>query len=413
MRITPGKSSLDRNARQRALHAAKRLDQSCEALEPRQMLAADFVASFVDGAMTFPAASDQSVVLRVDNVGPDSANSKPKVRIYASTDDVLDPSDRLVGSGKINEKLTSGAFVTQSFAIRLPASMAVGEYRFIATVDEELRIAEEDDLNNTVVSEQVLITAADIDLAGSVVSAKIQSNLVANQVNKGQVKVSLTASGTATQLRSTKVDVRAFLRPLGASDASQDIAISSAKRQGVHSLLSGKPGETSLNLSIPRSVPQGQYQVVIAIDSANTLAESNEANNLLVLEQTITISPPRVDVAIASGSIQTARNGELRGAISFINLGNTRSNADAQIQFFLVQEGAPDVAISQLVSRKISLKPSGISNLVRLKLSLPADTVAQPGARVVARMVPSSGMNDADPSNNTFDLGQWPLASQV
>lgn len=413
MRIIPGKSSLDRNARQRALDAAKRYDQPFQPLESRQMLAADFVASFVSGAMTLPAASEQAVVIRVDNIGPDQATSKPKVRIYASTDDVLDRSDRLVASGKLDERLTSGAFVEKSFNVRLPASMASGEYRFIATVDEELRIAEEDDLNNTVVSEQVLITAADVDLSGSIVRSKFESNLVADKAGKGELKVSITGAGSASLFKSEKVEVRAFLRPVGASDASRDIAISSSKRQSVKSLMEGEPREVSLSLKIPKGLAEGQYQIVVAIDSGNAISESNETNNLLVVEQTLTIAAPRVDVAIASGSIQTARNGELRGLVSFINLGNTRSNAEAQLQFFLVQEGQDDAAISQLVSRKISLKPSGISSSVRIKLSLPVDTVVHPGARVVARMTPSSAMNDADASNNSFDLGEWPLVSQV
>lgn len=413
MRITPGKSSLDRNARQRALAAAKRYEQSFQPLESRKMLAADFVASFVDGAMTFPAASEQSVVVRVDNIGPDQANAKPKVRIYASTDDVLDASDQLIGSGKLNEKLSSSGFVMQSFAVRLPASLAAGEYRFIATVDEELKVAEENDLNNSVVSELVLITPADIDLSGSLSRSKIDTNLVSGKGAKGEFKVTLTGTGTAVLSKETKVEVRAFLRPAGATDASQDVAISSAKRQSVKSLMSGKSCDVSLNVSIPKDTAIGDYRIVFKIDAPGAIAESNEANNEIAFEQTISIAPARIDVAIASGSIQSARNGEIRAAFSFINLGNTKASSSAQIQIFLVQEGAADVAVSQLVTRKISLKANGISETIRLKLTLPGGTVVAPGARVVARMMPSAELNDADASNNSFDLGEWPQVSQV
>lgn len=413
MRISPGKPCLDRDARRRAVEAAKRYEQSFQPLESRQMLAADFVASFVDGAMTFPAASEQSVVVRVDNVGPDAANAKPKVRIYASSDDILDASDRLVGSGKLNEKLSSSAFVTQAFSVRLPASMAAGEYRFIATVDEELRIAEEDDLNNSVVSEQVLITPADIDFSGSISRSKIDTNLVSGKGAKGEFKVALVGSGSAVLSKETKVEVRAFLRPVGATDASQDVAISSAKRQSVKSLMESHSKDVSLSVSIPKTTAVGAYQIVFKIDAPCSIAESNEANNEIALEQSITIAPARIDIAIAAGSIQTSRNGELRASISFINLGNTKASSSAQIQIFLVQEGSPDVALSQLVSRKISLKANGISESARLKLTLPTGITVQPGARVVARMTPSAGLNDADPSNNSFDLGDWPLVSQV
>lgn len=382
-------------------------------LEQRQLLAADFVASFSAGALTFPIASEQSVVVRVDNIGPDAARGRPEIRVYASSDDVLDSSDRLIGKGRLAERLGPGGFAEQAVNVRLPASMATGSYRFIATVDEKLNIAEEDESNNVVVSEQVLLTNANVDVSVSIASSKLGSELVGDKVNRGSVTVNMMAMGTSTLLKGSRVEVRAFLRLADAVDGSSDIAISSARRESVESLLKSGLRTSTLNVAIPREVAEGAYRVVVKIDAPGALAESNEENNEATLVETIFIAAPRVDLSLSSASFQTVRQGELRGVVNVSNLGNTRSRGEATIQFFVVQEGRADIAVSQAVTRKFELRAGGISSAVRLKVALPAGAVAEPGARLVARMTPSAGVGDTNASNHTFDLGDWPLASQV
>lgn len=116
----------------------------------------------------FGAGGTASGTLTIENLGPGDATSEVAYVIYASTDDVLDPNDKVIGSGSVFP-LPAGVSTTEPFSGTWPGG--TGTYRIFGEV-----ISSEDPIpgnNVRLEAAPVTLTAPEADYTVSSISPGI------------------------------------------------------------------------------------------------------------------------------------------------------------------------------------------------------------------------------------------------
>ena len=98
----------------------------------------------------------------------------------------------------------------------------------------------------------VPVEAGRRDLSGVVRGAVAPTSIVqGTALTNASVSFDISNSGTTNFERNSSASLRAYLRPVGASDSSQDIAVSDSQRESLSSLGKGKSKSKSLKLKMP------------------------------------------------------------------------------------------------------------------------------------------------------------------
>ncbi|MGI4873785.1 MAG: CARDB domain-containing protein [Janthinobacterium lividum] len=238
------------------------------------------------------------------NQGNANAGSH-RVGYYLSTNAILDASDVLLGNSPIAS--VSATYSTSfSSTLTIPAATATGTYYVLFVADDLNQIAESNENNN--LSYQTLqVVAPGIDLT---ISSAYTST--SQSVASGTLSVScyLNNLGT-TSTAANAATVGYYLSTNTIFDAS-DVLMSSSPGVTV-----GANGSVyrSASVTVPTGTTAGTYYVLFVADPSNTVAETNENNNvayqyLLVVAPTIDLYPysPYLSVtyATAGSSITTS-----------------------------------------------------------------------------------------------------------
>ena len=109
-----------------------------ECLEQRTLLAADLVGSVQTTGLpqTLVPGDSQAISVLITNTGASRAHGLVGVKVYLSTDGVLDNSDTLVGSLSpfaVNFGPTQAVAASVTFVV--PASFSAGDYRLLALIE--------------------------------------------------------------------------------------------------------------------------------------------------------------------------------------------------------------------------------------------------------------------------------------
>ena len=221
------------------------------------------------------------------------------------------------------------------------------------------------------------------------------------KVSTATISLSVSNVGNQNFAKSSSASVRAYLRPVGVDDSSQDIAASDVKRESLSSLTSGKSKASSLKLKLPTTLSSGEYRIIVKIDDSGSFSESDESNNTLNSGRTIRIAAPTVDLSFTSSAfIASTRTGQpSRASVSITNLGNSGFKNAATIQFFYVDANGLEVAASGITSKRIDLKVGKVQKFDKLVLSAAPTT---PGSYTLVARV--GGAGDINLTNNAVTV---------
>ncbi|MBS0195186.1 MAG: hypothetical protein JSR77_00350 [Planctomycetes bacterium] len=352
----------------------------------------------------FVPNSEQHVLVSMTNTG--SARLRGVgVAVYVMTGDVADPTvDTLLGRRNFSS-LSAGETETEDVEFRVPGTVSAGTRRIYAVADPSNLVTETTESNNISAPVNASFDVAALDLSGTIRSSRISSNIVAGTATKSTLSYSIHNAGNQQFESRSSAHVRAYLRPVGVDDSSQDIPVSDLKRENLSSLTPGKSRSRELKISIPAGVNPGEYTLVLSFDDSDSLHESDEHNNAVHLEDTIRIAAPTVDLsasrALMTGSLASGRGARAEAFVT--NSGNVKAKGQATITFVLRTEQGQDTVIGT-VTRKIEIKAGKISSLGKVTLRLPAGLAAG-NYTLVAIVSPASSLNDATPDNNSVIVG--------
>jgi hypothetical protein len=281
----------------------------CDALEPRNHLAAD-LAAFVGGTLPVSvlAGARGRVSIQVVNVGDMPAVTRAAgVQLFASADDQLDGEDRLLTTASLGSlNLRAGRSKSVSVSFAYPSDVSDGAYRLIAVVDPQNVLAEAGTENNTAVSARSVVVARPfIDLTTSVGTGFGGTLLV----NRGTIRGSFNVINLGNVRSNARADIRFVASEDPVLDAD-DVELRVLANQSV-SLAPGKSKKVSLSLRAPSSLWNGTFYVLCVTDSRLQVAERAEDNNIGVSTSTFSITGSQTPVPVVGITNFSATPGNL------------------------------------------------------------------------------------------------------
>lgn len=247
----------------------------CEALEGRQLLAADLVATEIVGRFPDDLVSGQrgripALGIQVNNAGDTNVRAAVVLRVFASTDGVLDGADTLVTEQTSRLNLTAGR--SRRMPVRpFPAvpAVAAAAYRLIGVVDATNVVPEDNEANNSVASSDTIamgppfvnLTATDLTGSPNLVRGR-PARMSFAVLNSGNTN----ARGTAT--------VNVTFTPLGQTTptGSVDVPVRVNVRARKNGFLRGRA-------VIPAGLTAGEYTVTGTIGNTVGFTDTNAEDN--------------------------------------------------------------------------------------------------------------------------------------
>jgi subtilase family serine protease len=158
-----------------------------------------------------------------------------------------------------------------------------------------------------------------------------------------------------------------YLSPNVLLDA-QDVFLGT---RSIPSLAAGAVSSGSVNVTVPANTVTGTYYVLARADNANTIAESQELNNVK-FSTAIRVGP---DLVVSSFTPPAAA-----GAGATISLGDTTKNdgsvssEPSRTAFYLSANALLDAGDTLLGSRVVPILPAGATNAASTPVQIPAGT---------------------------------------
>jgi hypothetical protein len=151
-----------------------------------------------------------------------------------------------------------------------------------------------------------------VDLSLAMDSAKLPPAIIAGQAARVRLPVSITNVGTQAVDRGARLGVQVALRPVGATDSSQDVVIDEVEVP-VSRLSAGRTRKTLLRLEIPPTLAEGEYRFVVGGDLGQFGSEPDVENNFAVATSTTLVAEPTVDLTVGLGGNLTLPGSLLAG----------------------------------------------------------------------------------------------------
>ncbi len=154
-----------------------------------------FVHEVIPGNVCFTAPGQQFgfISMQINNMGTVAATAF-KVKFYFSTDNQLSANDVLWSTETVPSlglfNSTGPAFVSPSQVV--PASLPMGQYYVIVTIDGDNQVVESNEANNTITPFTTQIGAADVTLQGY---AGVPASAMAGSSFTAQVTVKYVSNG--------------------------------------------------------------------------------------------------------------------------------------------------------------------------------------------------------------------------
>ncbi len=222
-------------------------------------------------ALSGPSTSEAGLTINITNsVQNPSAYTSPSsyVGFFLSTDATITTADTLLGTRTVptlNPGASSGATTT----VTIPGSMPASSYYLGGIVDYSNSISESNENNNARTGNLIQIAAARPDLIVTAVTAPTSGR----KGNPITGTVTLMNQGPVTTAAGSTV---ALYLSSDATITGTDISLGTISAP---TLNTGASTTLSYSLVIPSSVARATYYIGAIADSANVIAEGNEANN--------------------------------------------------------------------------------------------------------------------------------------
>lgn len=239
----------------------------------------------VDGGLTgkFPAAvvggaRASGGTVRVTNSGELNAKTTVAVTIFASPDAAFDEGADTpivtINGVKISLKPGKAKAIKLKFT-RFPSGLPDGDYFLIARIDSAGALAELKESDNVApTAAPINIAAPFVDLAGT--AGAIKGALVPGGKANGSILVSNGGNSAVKQTTAA-----AILASLDGAVVGNDTAVGSAALK--LNLKAARAKSSKLSFTLPAGLAPGSYTLLAVLDDPSVIAESNEANNVVVL----------------------------------------------------------------------------------------------------------------------------------
>jgi hypothetical protein len=223
-------------------------------------------------------AAGKAKIRVTNNSATATAAGPSRLTLFASVDTTLDATATAISPviALGNLKLKPHASKTFTASFKFPSSLADGDYFILASVDSNNAIAESDETNNVAASAtKVHIAAPFVDLTGTF------GNLPASikRARGATLTMLIKDSGNAPATSTIAVDVYA------STDQTLDTADDSIVASQVPLKIKIKPDKSgSAQVRVPgiTTAAAGKYFLIAVLNSTQTLAESNFANNQVI-----------------------------------------------------------------------------------------------------------------------------------
>jgi YD repeat-containing protein len=234
-----------------------------------------------DGTYSLP------ISYTVNNLGQSTPQQGWSDGIYLSTDATWDGSDARIWSQQQNINVPSGTGYTNTPTAVAPFGQTPGDYYVIAFTDYAAFLAETNETNNTMVSATrvTLLPLPDLTPTSLIVPT---SSIPNNGDGTHDVTITFTVTNQGPSDAQPYWYDFIYLSIDAVFDGG-DAAIAAPARNTV--VPAGTGYTANLTQRVSASVAPGDYYVIVYADNNQSLAESNEGNNIIVSATRITLAP--------------------------------------------------------------------------------------------------------------------------
>jgi subtilase family serine protease len=234
--------------------------------------------------------------------------SHSELGFYLSADATLSADDHLLGKTPV-ESTAPDRSTSVSLTVRMPTGTAPGTYYLLGVADVLDQMIEADEQNNVyAIPLSVELPTVDFSLARL-------STLMPTQTGAGG---SLTVNATVQNTGSMPLD-----------SASLGYYLSSDRLLSADDILLGHDANTfrslARTLTLPPTLPLGNYYLLLVADYRQEVAETDETNNVAALP--FAVVTPNLDLTVttpaSSGSYEPVPGNTFYVRCSLANLGNT------------------------------------------------------------------------------------------
>ena len=218
----------------------------------------------------------------IQNTGTQPVAGRITVGLYLSADSLLDPSDASLGNKVVNYRARPNARPRPvAFRYIWPTNSGPNQaFQLLAVADSTNVVAERSEQNNIAFA-PVTVAPPFVDLSGGL--GPIPTSLVAGQ--RVRLPFTIQNNGNVPARGAISLKLLASGDELLGSNDTEIITL--IKRV---SLRPGRPRLMPLSFVMPSTVPAGTYRLLVQIDSAEIVNESNETNNVVASEGTFTVA---------------------------------------------------------------------------------------------------------------------------
>jgi glucose/arabinose dehydrogenase len=222
-----------------------------------------------------------AATVQVRNSGTELLTGLVTVKVFMSSDTVLDGGDQQAGT--LTKRMTLRPGTSRPLKLRLvyPA-MSDGNYYLLAQVDPDNVFSEGGEANNVAVSSAAIVNHAPVvELSGSFLAAPTQ--LVRGR--RASVGLSVLNEGNVIAAGSLTISLAAAVStsPLDGLTALGTLTRQVKIRAGGRKVI-------RLPFLPPAELPSGTYSFTATLDTGNQFQELNEGNNVVIAQGTFTIS---------------------------------------------------------------------------------------------------------------------------
>ena len=247
----------------------------CEFLEGRQLLAADIVATELRGQLPDDLVNGtrgrvRGLAVGLNNAGNAPVQAQVVIRLVASADDVVDPSDPVLAEQTTRLRMNAGRGRRVPIRIgTVPDNVPQNTYRLFAVVDHTNVVAEDNEANNSVGSTGSLaigppfvnLTATRVFVGPSLTSGR-RGSLALTVLNAGNTD----ARGTA--------NVNVTFTPVSPGGAASEVPAPVRVR-----VRARKEGLLRGRLNVPAGLAPGQYTITATLGTGVGFTESDLGDN--------------------------------------------------------------------------------------------------------------------------------------
>jgi len=347
----------------------------------------DLVATAISGPAEAALGASVQLGATVLNQGTVPAEEF-RTSIFLSEEPQIGATSRSCARNAIFGGLLGGESRSEGFNCRIPLDLAPGTYYWVAVADDDDRVAEVDEGNNSLSGGTVLVTQA--DLAISAVSGPSAAG--ANDTIDVSTTVENLGTGDAVAFR-----VGIYLSTDSVIDTG-DILVGDRL---LPSLGVGLTDAGVTAVTIPANTPSGSYFLGAVADHQSALPESNEANNALAGNQvTVTNSLPDLVVTTINAPTSVNTGSLLSGQITVRNQGASSTVIGGTIAMYLSEDTVIDASDMLLGTLAFPELWTGQYQTLSYKFGITIDTPR--GRYWVGAVVDSTGVVvESDETNNT------------